>query len=281
MTGHAIEARVYAEDPARDFLPTGGTVLEVVERASTGTAGRLGHLRRAPSSAVTTTRCSPRSSPTPTIGPRALRRSIGRSPRPRCSACTTNVDFLRFLLADPDVVAGRLDTGLLDRRTPDYARVRDAGDDEFIAAAAYRWLCRWPLPKNGDLWDDAVGLAHRRARADPDPAAGSANAPTTCTSRGRRTAATARIEDGETRSLSASLVGAELVVTLDGLRTELRRRRRRTAHIWLAGDGRTTVIRGGARGTGSSRRRAQRRRRTRQPHARYGGRRRRRRRGRR
>ena len=30
---------------------------------------------------------------------------------------TTNVEFLRFLLADPDVVAGRLDTGLLDRRT--------------------------------------------------------------------------------------------------------------------------------------------------------------------
>ena len=33
---------------------------------------------------------------------------------------TTNVEFLRFLLADPDVAAGRLDTGLLDRRTPDY-----------------------------------------------------------------------------------------------------------------------------------------------------------------
>ena len=29
---------------------------------------------------------------------------------------TTNIEFLRFLLADPDVVAGRLDTGLLDRR---------------------------------------------------------------------------------------------------------------------------------------------------------------------
>ena len=39
----------------------------------------------------------------------------------------TNIDFLRFLLADDDVVAGRLDTGLLDRRVGDYA---PAGADD-------------------------------------------------------------------------------------------------------------------------------------------------------
>ena len=36
MVGHAIEARIYAEDPARGFLPTGGTVLEVVEPVGQG-----------------------------------------------------------------------------------------------------------------------------------------------------------------------------------------------------------------------------------------------------
>ncbi len=33
LDGHAIEARVYAEDPARGFLPTGGPVLALVEPA--------------------------------------------------------------------------------------------------------------------------------------------------------------------------------------------------------------------------------------------------------
>src|SRR5690606_16923342 len=36
LTGHAIEARVYAEDPGRGFLPTGGTVADVIEASGTG-----------------------------------------------------------------------------------------------------------------------------------------------------------------------------------------------------------------------------------------------------
>ena len=34
----------------------------------------------------------------------------------------TNIEFLRFLLADADVAAGRLDTGLLDLRAGDFTR---------------------------------------------------------------------------------------------------------------------------------------------------------------
>ena len=50
LTGHAIEARVYAEDPGRGFLPTGGRVVDLVEPSGSGVrvdSGLLaGHRRR-------------------------------------------------------------------------------------------------------------------------------------------------------------------------------------------------------------------------------------------
>jgi acetyl-CoA/propionyl-CoA carboxylase biotin carboxyl carrier protein len=151
---------------------------------------------------------------------------------------TTNIEFLRFLLTDPDVAAGRLDTGLLDRRTPDFVPAQH-GDDALIAAAAYKWLRAWPSPI-GDLW--AVPSGWRMGK----------RAPTTFRLHaGERTdhvyltgtpgAATARVEDGEMHSLSASLVGDRLVVALDGLRTEYLVAA--TDHqIWLAGGGRTAMV---------------------------------------
>jgi acetyl-CoA/propionyl-CoA carboxylase biotin carboxyl carrier protein len=235
MTGHAIEARVYAEDPARDFLPTGGTVLAVVESPSARndsgiSAGTVVGCDYDPMLAKVITHAADRPAALA-----ALDRALAET---AVLGVTTNVDFLRFLLADPDVVAGRLDTGLLDRRTPDYSG-GDAGDDELIAAAAHRWLSRWPAVP-GDLWNvpsgwrmgpHASNAIRLRAgeRTDHVHLAGTPGV------------ATARIEDGENRALSASLVGSQLVVTLDGLRTEYVVAAA-DGRIWLAGNGRTTVV---------------------------------------
>ncbi|MGX9671258.1 ATP-binding protein [Mycobacterium sp. HM-7] len=234
MTGHAIEARVYAEDPARDFLPTGGTVLALAEPAS----ARVDSGLRAGS--VIGSDYDPMLSKIIAYGPdrESARRGLDRALADTAVlGVGTNIDFLRFLLADEDVIAGRLDTGLLDRRTADYVAAQ-AGDDEFIAAAAYRWLHSWS--DAGELW------------ATPSGWRVGEHAPTTIRLRaGDRTdhvhltgtpaAATARIEDGEPRSVAASLVGDRLIVTVDGLRTEYL-----TAvedhRLWLAGAGRTTVI---------------------------------------
>ena len=234
MTGHAIEARVYAEDPAHDFLPTGGTVLALAEPAD----ARVDSGIRAGS--VIGSDYDPMLSKIIAYGPD---RESARCGLDRALADTavlgvgTNIDFLRFLLADEDVIAGRLDTGLLDRRTGDYVAAQ-AGDDEFIAAAAYRWLHSWSGA--GELWATPTGWRVGE------------HAPTTIRLRaGDRTdhvhltgtpaGATARIEDGEPRSVAASLAGDRLTVTVDGLRTEYL-----TAvedhRLWLAGAGRTTVI---------------------------------------
>jgi acetyl-CoA/propionyl-CoA carboxylase biotin carboxyl carrier protein len=235
MTGHAIEARVYAEDPARDFLPTGGTVLDVVEspiaRTDSGIyAGTVVGSDYDPMLAKVITHAADR--------PAALKALDQALADTAVLGVTTNVDFLRFLLADPDVAAGRLDTGLLDRRTPDYVGVQ-ATDDELIAAAAFRWLARWPVASD-DLWSVPSGWRMGE------------RAPTTLRLRaGERTdhvhlvgvpdAAVARVEDGESRTLTATLAGQRLVVTLDGLRTEYVAAAADSS-VWLAGNGRTLVV---------------------------------------
>jgi acetyl-CoA/propionyl-CoA carboxylase biotin carboxyl carrier protein len=151
---------------------------------------------------------------------------------------TTNIEFLRFLLADPDVAAGRLDTGLLDRRTPDFIPAPH-GDDELIAAAAYRWLRAWPSPV-GDLWEVPSGWrVGERAPTTFRLHAGERIDHVYLT--GTPSAATARVEDGETHSLSASLDIDQLAITLDGLRTEYLVAA--TGHqIWLSGGGRTAMV---------------------------------------
>ncbi|EUA33109.1 biotin carboxylase C-terminal domain protein [Mycobacterium xenopi 4042] len=95
----------------------------------------------------------------------------------------TNVEFARFLLADADVAAGRLDTGLLDRRVGDFAAAPPS-DEQLIAAAAYRWLRLWPKP-GGDLWTCPLAGASGRPRRSALGCA-PATAPTMCISPERR-----------------------------------------------------------------------------------------------
>jgi acetyl-CoA/propionyl-CoA carboxylase biotin carboxyl carrier protein len=237
MTGHAIEARVYAEDPARGFLPTGGPVLDLAEPAGPGvrvdsglTPGMTIGSDYDPMLAKVIAHAGDRSAALNAVD-RALADTA-------VLGVTTNVEFLRFLLEDPDVAAGRLDTGLLDRRTPDYVAAQHS-DSELIAAAAYRWLRAWPAPI-GDLWQVPSGWRmgeraptifrlHAGERTDHVYLTGTPNV------------ASARVEGGETHSLTASLGDDRLIVTLDGLRTEYLVAAT-DGQIWLSGGGRTAMI---------------------------------------
>ncbi len=237
MTGHAIEARIYAEDPARGFLPTGGEVLALAEAGGPGVrvdsglaAGTVVGSDYDPMLAKVIAHAADRPSAL-----RALDRALADT---AVLGVTTNVEFLRFLLADLDVVAGRLDTGLLDRRTTDFAPLQP-GDDELIAAATYKWLRRWPAPA-GNLWEVPSGWRigqhgpttvrlHTGDRTDHVYLTGTPQA------------ATAVVEEGESHTLTASLDGDRLVVTLDGLRTDYLVAAA-DGQIWLARAGHTAVV---------------------------------------
>ncbi|WP_019200735.1 biotin carboxylase N-terminal domain-containing protein [Tsukamurella sp. 1534] len=124
LTGHAVEARVYAEDPAAGFLPTGGTVAALRYprhrrngpiRVDTGiTAGSVVGSDYDPMLAKVIVHAEDRE--------QALRRLDEALAGTQLTGLRTNVDFCRFVLADADVVTGRLDTELLDRLAPTYTR---------------------------------------------------------------------------------------------------------------------------------------------------------------
>jgi len=114
LTGHAVEARVYAEDPARGFLPTGGSALLLREPAGEGVRVDSSLLQGTP---VGTT-YDPMLSKVIAWGPdrpTALARLDRALAGTVLLGCGTNTSFLRALVTHPEVRAGRLDTGLLER----------------------------------------------------------------------------------------------------------------------------------------------------------------------
>jgi acetyl-CoA/propionyl-CoA carboxylase, biotin carboxylase, biotin carboxyl carrier protein len=68
----------------------------------------------------------------------------------------TNTTFLRDLLDDPDVVAGRLDTGLIERRGEALTRAEPTPPHVY-AAAALALLVEAEPTRAGDPWDDTSG----------------------------------------------------------------------------------------------------------------------------
>lgn len=241
MTGHAVEARVYAEDPANGFLPTGGPVLGL--REPTGPGVRVDSGLAA--GTVVGSDYDPMLSKVIAHGPdrtAALHRLDRALADTAVLGLTTNTEFLRFLLADPDVAAGRLDTGLLDRRAPDFAP-RPLGDAELVAAAAYQWIRDWE--RAGDsLWARPTGWrVGERAPAAFRLRAGDRTDHVYLT--GRPDQATATVEHGETHTVSAAFTGDRFVVTLDGLRTEYLVAAQLSAgvgQLWLSGPGRSFLV---------------------------------------
>ncbi len=167
LTGHAIEARICAEDPARDFLPTGGTVLALHEVQGDGLRTDSGLSQ----GVEVGSRYDPMLSKVIAHGPdraSALRRLRAALAGTVTLGVTTNAGFLRRLLAHPDVVSGELDTGLVEREA---AGLVDGGvpDEVYAAAAAVRQAALEPVVDGGGWRDPFAAPNGFRLGGEPAP----------------------------------------------------------------------------------------------------------------
>ena len=134
ITGHAIEARLYAEDPAAGFLPASGTLLDWCPAADPGCrwdsgveAGSVAGLEFDPMLAKVIAHA-------PTRAEAALRlaRALEHS---RIRGVTTNRDFLVAALRHPEFLAGRTTTAFIELTGVPLAR-QPSRDELRIAAVA-------------------------------------------------------------------------------------------------------------------------------------------------
>ena len=166
ITGHAIEARLYAEDVPAGFLPATGTLHRFAIPAGPGVRVDTG-FATGRWSARTTTRCWPRSSRTAAPAPTPP----GGWPAPcedaEIHGVTTNRDLLVAILREPEFLAGATDTGYLTRHDPAALGRRS----EPRRATAHARAGRGAGPPGGQPRRGArpgypaLGLAQRRLRA--------------------------------------------------------------------------------------------------------------------
>ncbi|WP_053382748.1 acetyl/propionyl/methylcrotonyl-CoA carboxylase subunit alpha [Leucobacter celer] len=133
FTGHSIEARVYAEDPAAGFLPTGGRVEFVAHPGGPGI-----RVDTAISSGLTVSvDYDPMLAKIIAWGETreaARRRLVAALSDTAVIGFPTNIEFMRLLLELPEVRAGELDTGLIERQQDRISHARP--DDRAFAEAA-------------------------------------------------------------------------------------------------------------------------------------------------
>ncbi|MDF0730929.1 acetyl/propionyl/methylcrotonyl-CoA carboxylase subunit alpha [Pseudomonas entomophila] len=140
LVGHAIEVRLYAEDPANEFLPATGTLALYRESAP-------GEGRRVDSGVSEGDRVSPFYDPM--LGKliawgedreQARLRLLAMLDEFAIGGLKTNIAFLRRILAHPAFAAAELDTGFIPRYQDQLLPASSALSATFWQAAAEAWL---------------------------------------------------------------------------------------------------------------------------------------------
>jgi len=140
FAGHAIEARVYAEDPRRDFLPAPGRIVHLrlpaeSEQVRVDAGVRPGDEITAyydPLIAKLIVRGSDR--------PAALERMREALGEFEVAGPVTNLGFLYRLVQDPDFVGADFDTGLIERHRAELLAPSAPAGQEAVALATLATL---------------------------------------------------------------------------------------------------------------------------------------------
>jgi len=169
IVGHAIEMRLYAEDPARDFAPSTGTLTHLVLPSGEGIrvdagvrAGDAVSVHYDPMLAKIIAHGEDRAT--------ALRRLVRALDNTELAGLRSNLPLLRAIAAHPDFAAGALDTGFIARHAEALLAPPPAVPRVALAACVLRLLrdaptidpadphSPWDVPNawrlNGTAWQD-------------------------------------------------------------------------------------------------------------------------------
>jgi 3-methylcrotonyl-CoA carboxylase alpha subunit len=167
--GHAIEARLYAENPDKGFLPSTGTIR--TWREPTGDGVRVDTGFRAAD--VVTPYYDALLAKLIVWGtnrPQALARMVEALGDFEITGVTTNLAFLDLLMSHPQVARGEIDTGFIERELPALTMATPSVAALDLAAACVAVLVREQqeqvLPALPSPWDRTDGwtIIGRRSR---------------------------------------------------------------------------------------------------------------------
>jgi 3-methylcrotonyl-CoA carboxylase alpha subunit len=157
IDGHAVEVRLYAEDPNRNFLPSTGTLVHL----RLPTEGR--HVR-------VDTGVREGDTVTPFYDPMiakvivhdrdrisAMRRMAALMGETEVVGVTTNAALLKALCSHPAFVGGEVDTGFIERHRDELFAKAGQADDRAFAVATLARIAEWTSTSN-DPWDQKNGF---------------------------------------------------------------------------------------------------------------------------
>jgi 3-methylcrotonyl-CoA carboxylase alpha subunit len=134
--GHAIEVRLYAEDPEQNFLPGSGKLVRLRLPAPSRHVRIDGGVVEGDTVTIFYDPMIAKLIVWDTERPQALERLRGALAQCEIVGPKSNIAFLERLARHPSVVEGRIDTGYLDRHLDEFLHGDGAPADRLLFAAA-------------------------------------------------------------------------------------------------------------------------------------------------